>query len=474
MKACLGVKSHVKQLHTETGVKDCTTQSLIMELIKRGREIQQRIRKSGKPATDELIMTEQLAWLKAQPAEPFNVLLKIHGLDPHRDTPVKILHTILLGVEKYAWHYFHTSVKEAKLPLFATRLQSSSITGLGLNSFSANYIVKYPNNLIGRHFKTLMQLTAFHVYDIVSPDLFTLLKAVGSFDTVLWIPAIEDLELYLPTFNPQADLTILINNVLDAFAHMDPGRIISKVKLHILTHLVDDIQNHGPAVRNHQAPSRDICNMMKELEGFRHIATGGFSHDNYGNPVCASTNVQHFFQSNLQLQSYLGWIEPKPITPGLVELVPMNVQKELSWEQTRACLCNPDILFALNTQHDCHMLSCTASAAETVRQEHTNTTIERQAIQHNPTRIYLVNMHVLNNADLLQKVLPRSLIQPVPLQSAEAHIQSMAEHANQYHKEEEAKRVASKKKQKEIKEAKAREAEAEAAAREDAKVLLVT
>ncbi|KAG9088574.1 hypothetical protein FS749_002061 [Ceratobasidium sp. UAMH 11750] len=87
-----------------------------------------------------------------------------------------------------------------------------------------------------------MQLTTFHAQDIISEELFTLLKAIGSLRAVLWIPDINNLELYL------ADLTILVDNVLDAFAQMDPGRIVSKLKLHVLTHLVDDIRNHGPAI----------------------------------------------------------------------------------------------------------------------------------------------------------------------------------------------------------------------------------
>ncbi|KAG9088267.1 hypothetical protein FS749_002316 [Ceratobasidium sp. UAMH 11750] len=150
MTACLGVESRVLEMQSKTGVKDCTAQSIITELIKRGREIQTRLRKSGQPTTEDLIMTEQLVWLKKQSEESFNALLQIHSLDPHRDTPIEILHTILLGVEKCTWHYFHTSMKENALSLFATWLQSSNLDGLGLDSFSAKYIIKYPNNLIGR------------------------------------------------------------------------------------------------------------------------------------------------------------------------------------------------------------------------------------------------------------------------------------------------------------------------------------
>lgn len=126
-----------------------------------------------------------------------------------------------------------------------------------------------------------------------------------------------------------------MNNVLDTFAQIDPGRVDAKIKLHVLTDLVDDMRNHGPAIRystelfecynavfqmcsilsNHQAPSRDICDKIKGMERFRHIVSGGYWHDN-GKAVCASVQVRHFFQSSLKLQSHLGWVKPTPTVTG--------------------------------------------------------------------------------------------------------------------------------------------------------------
>ncbi|KAG9090973.1 hypothetical protein FRC07_011969, partial [Ceratobasidium sp. 392] len=282
---------------------------------------------SGQPIEDNAIIVRQAEWLKTQPAEPFNVLFQIHGLDPHRDTPVEILHTILLGVEKYAWHAFHSSTKPDAHKTFEARLQSADIKGLEVDNIRANYIIRFKNNLIGRHFKMLMQLTIFQVHDLVSADMFSLIRAVGDLGAILWYSEITDLEAYL------ADLSILIDNVLDAFTKLDPGRVIAKLKLHILTHLVEDIRNHGPAIRNHQAPSRDIAAKMIELERFRHIACGGYWETANG-AVCASDEVQRFFQTSLKLQTYLGWVKPEKIQPGLIELCTGKQKRTVKWDDT--------------------------------------------------------------------------------------------------------------------------------------------
>ena len=110
---------------------------------------------------------------------------------------MEILHTILLGIVKYIWHNLHTSWKEGDQDLFVIRLQSTNTDGLSLPRLQALYMMQYRNGLIGKHFKTLMQTTIFHLHDLVTPDQFTLVKAIGAFGALLWIPEIEDMESYL-------------------------------------------------------------------------------------------------------------------------------------------------------------------------------------------------------------------------------------------------------------------------------------
>ncbi|KAG9093883.1 hypothetical protein FRC06_011327, partial [Ceratobasidium sp. 370] len=52
-------------------------------------------------------------------------------------------------------------------------------------------------------------------------------------------------------------------------------------------------------------------------------------------------------------------------------------------------------------------------AVETICQERINTTLERQSVEHQEDKIFIVNMHALHNARRVREVLPRHLNEPL-------------------------------------------------------------
>lgn len=77
------------------------------------------------------------------------------------------------------------------------RLQSTDIDGLTVPPIRASYLMQYRNGLIGKHFKTLMQTLIFHIHDLVTPEQFTLVKAIGSLGSLLWVSEIDNMKAYI-------------------------------------------------------------------------------------------------------------------------------------------------------------------------------------------------------------------------------------------------------------------------------------
>jgi hypothetical protein len=119
------------------------------------------------------------------------------GVDISQDTPTEILHTVLLGVVKYFWgQTVFILEKEKKFDLFQARLNSIVEDGLDVPKITADYMCRYRGGLIGKHFKTLAQVMAFTVYDLVSEDVLNAWLILGRLIVLLWHTEIDDIEKY--------------------------------------------------------------------------------------------------------------------------------------------------------------------------------------------------------------------------------------------------------------------------------------
>ncbi|THU78230.1 hypothetical protein K435DRAFT_700534 [Dendrothele bispora CBS 962.96] len=331
--ACRGVVSPIEQRQTDSGTKDAYTQYWIDYLINRHKEI-----KASDPSlTKDEIQRQLLDWVKVNTDKIYSGFLMTEGFDPTKDTPIEILHTILLGIVKYIWHYSHSKWKPDQKQLYSQRLQATDTHGLSINSIRANYIINYANSLVGRQFKTIIQTAVFHLHDLVDDTHFKAWKAVGQLSALLWHVQIDNMDEYCN------DIAVAVANVQDTFALIDPTKIIRKIKIHLLAHLPEDIRAFGPllgvitesfesfnavfrfcsVLSNHLAPSRDISRQTADQESMKHRLTGGRWKDlNTGEWTSAGTSLQNFLQSQPILQTMLGWSDHKSEKPGSVVSIP--------------------------------------------------------------------------------------------------------------------------------------------------------
>ncbi|KZT58018.1 hypothetical protein CALCODRAFT_523786 [Calocera cornea HHB12733] len=121
------------------------------------------------------------------------VLMETTDLDVHRSAPVEILHTFLLGIVKYLWTAL-VNYLEARAN--RTRLASMNERGLNLPKFNAAYMIQHRKQLIGKHFKTLVQTIPFVVIDLIDDRMLEAWVLAGVAGAMLWTYRIDDRVAY--------------------------------------------------------------------------------------------------------------------------------------------------------------------------------------------------------------------------------------------------------------------------------------
>jgi hypothetical protein len=119
------------------------------------------------------------------------------GLDPHQDTPVEILHVVLLGFVKYFWRDAISRMNDAQKSILITRLSSLDVTGLGIPPLAGQTLVKYAGSLTGRDFRAIAQSAPFVLYDLVPRECYDTWLSLCSLVPLIWQPMITNLDEHL-------------------------------------------------------------------------------------------------------------------------------------------------------------------------------------------------------------------------------------------------------------------------------------
>lgn len=120
------------------------------------------------------------------------------GLDPHQDTPVEILHVVLLGFIKYFWCDLITNqIKDDQKPLLIQRLNSYDVSRLGISKIRGETLVNYSGSLTGRDFRTISQVAPFIIYDLVPTGIFEAWLSLLKLVPLIYQSTIDDINLFV-------------------------------------------------------------------------------------------------------------------------------------------------------------------------------------------------------------------------------------------------------------------------------------
>ena len=202
--ACLrkpGGPSKAKKKKTKWGLKDTYQDYVANKVINYGRTIY-----GGKSDHEQKL----IAFVDNLPDPQFlvNPAWKIQSFDPHLQTPVEILHVVLLGFIKYFWRDAMSHLNEGSKALLVTRLSSISVNGLGCSKLCGKTLVQYSGSLTGRDFCAIVHITPFVLYGLVPAECYDAWIALSTLVPLIWQPEINDLEKYLVSTNKSHMLRI--------------------------------------------------------------------------------------------------------------------------------------------------------------------------------------------------------------------------------------------------------------------------
>lgn len=102
-------------------------------------------------------------------------------------------------------------IEESKnLFVFQARLQSINIDGLSIDPIRAEYLVQYCNSLIGRQFKSIVQIVAFTLHGLVDDQYRDMWAAAGNMVSLIWFPEIENITEYSVRPQISAPTTVVL------------------------------------------------------------------------------------------------------------------------------------------------------------------------------------------------------------------------------------------------------------------------
>ncbi|KAI8457998.1 hypothetical protein BY996DRAFT_4577761, partial [Phakopsora pachyrhizi] len=297
-----------KQIHlsiTNLGVKDMLNQT-VMKVIQEDQDTRLvfNIKKLHEERTQKL----------------FNPFFELKGFDCHKDTPVEVLHVVLLGILKYLYHDLIGGLSANKKEELIARLQSFDTNNLNIQPIKAKYLIQHYSSLVGKDLKVLIQAAPFVFFPLIEGSKCKIWTSLCHPCSFIFQTHIRDIKKHTAKINYFTQDFLL--KLISASAQW-----VNKPKFHMLIHLSQSIARFGPASpfatekfesyngvvhqasihSNHQSPSRDIANNFLNYSALRFCFSGGYLQtESSRSNISPSYQVKNLLLNTPSIQNLLG------------------------------------------------------------------------------------------------------------------------------------------------------------------------
>lgn len=231
-------------------------------------------------------------------------LLELDSYDPAQDTPVEILHTILLGVAKYLVNHLikvTLAKSQSKMDLLILGLKRYAECKSYSRPFSKK--LRHCGSFLGRDYKQLLQilpviLSAYFSDHVEDQNIILINKPLVKLGFLCSLVFVRQMNSH---FNDYVnEVSKAVDELITEVYHFDikianNTPYSCKPKMHLLRHLRDDLVRFGCALHfetekgeqfnkflrehlfhtNRQNPSKDLAIKFGKQEVLRHLINGG-------------------------------------------------------------------------------------------------------------------------------------------------------------------------------------------------------
>lgn len=124
-------------------------------------------------------------------------LTTILDFDPNSDTPVEILHVILLGIVKYFWRDAIDRISLTAQETLKCRLSSFDVSGLGIPPIRGGVLVQHARSLTGGDFRIILQVAPAVLYGLLPDEAYQAWLALARLAPLAFQNVIPDRVTYL-------------------------------------------------------------------------------------------------------------------------------------------------------------------------------------------------------------------------------------------------------------------------------------